>query len=169
MKNIVNKLTIIGVWRYIFAILSSFIVIIEPALPVFYICVACIMADCYTAWSLSRRVKKKYGAKMSSGKFKSVHAGKVIVTIIKSFVAIVLAFFIQKHIIGISYIDLTKIVAGSIIGWQVWSILENESSCNDAKWAILAQKIMVDKTERHFDVDLSILKDTIKKEEENNG
>ena len=169
MKKVLNKLTVIGFWRYIFAILSSFITVIEPALPVFYICVAIIMADCYTAWSLSRRVKTKYGKKMSTGKFKSVHAGKVIITIIKSFVAIILAFFIQKYIIVTSYVDLTKIVAGAIVGWQVWSMLENESSCNSSKWAILAQKIMVDKTERHFDVDLSILKNVIKEEEANNN
>lgn len=38
-------------------------------------------------------------------------------------------------------------------------MLENESSCNDAKWAKIAQRIMVDKTERHFDIDLHELKE----------
>jgi len=37
-------------------------------------------------------------------------------------------------------------------------MLENESSCNDARWADVAQRIMVDKTERHFDIDLHELK-----------
>lgn len=157
------------VWRYVFALASSFVTVVAPALPVFYICVACILIDCFTAWSLSRRVKKRFGTEKSDGKFKSEYAGKVILTIIKAFVAIILAFFIQRYIIGSTeYINLTKVTAGAIVGWQVWSILENESSCNNAKWAILAQKIMVDKTERHFNIDLSMLKDVIKKEESSN-
>lgn len=58
---------------------------------------------------------------------------------------------------GLLPIDLTKIAAGAICFWQLWSILENESSCNGAKWAKVMQKILVDKTERHFDIDLSEL------------
>lgn len=165
MNRITDNLMFIGIFRYLFAALGAAVTIIEPALPVFYVCFASILIDCYTAWSLSRRVKKRFADK-SSGKFKSTHAGKVIVTIIKAFVAIILAFFIQRHIICSNAIDLTKIMAGAIVFWQVWSILENESSCNDAKWAVLMQKIMIDKTERHFDIDLSMLKDSIKKEEE---
>jgi hypothetical protein len=53
-------------------------------------------------------------------------------------------------------------VSGALVFWQVWSILENESSCRseqDAKLWKLLQRVMVDKTSRHFDVDLSELKD----------
>ena len=46
----------------------------------------------------------------------------------------------------------TAIVICSI---QLWSILENESSCNDSKWAGVLQKFLVDKAERHWDIDLS--------------
>ena len=42
---------------------------------------------------------------------------------------------------------------------QIWSILENESSMNDKPWAKIAQRIMVDKAERHFDIDLHELKE----------
>jgi hypothetical protein len=56
-------------------------------------------------------------------------------------------------------VRLPEIFAGIVIFWQLYSILENESSCNDAKWAKVLQKIMIDKTERHFDVDLSILRE----------
>jgi hypothetical protein len=38
-------------------------------------------------------------------------------------------------------------------------VLENKSSCNGSRWAKVLQKIMIDKTERHYDVDLSILKE----------
>jgi hypothetical protein len=76
-----------------------------------------------------------------------------------------LAFSIEKQIL-VMYSDLylanwTAIVVCFI---QFWSILENESSCNDKKWAVVLQKIMVDKAERHFDIDLSDLKKDLTKE-----
>ena len=84
----------------------------------------------------------------------------MIVTLIKVYALIVLAFLMQQHIIGDALpIDLTKVAAGAVCFWQLWSILENESSCNGAKWAKVAQKILVDKTERHFDIDLSEMED----------
>jgi hypothetical protein len=68
-----------------------------------------------------------------------------------------MAYFIQVHITDGLPVDLTKVAAGAICFWQLWSILENESSCNGAKWAKIMQKILVDKTSRHFDIDLSDL------------
>ena len=70
-----------------------------------------------------------------------------------------MSFLIQHHITDGISIDLTKVAAGAICFWQFWSILENESSCNGAKWAIVLQKILVDKTSRHFDINLDDLKD----------
>lgn len=142
-------------------LMGALISVIKPTLPIVTICVVMILWDCYSAWELSRRVKKRFpGA--NDGKFKSNYAGRVIVTIIKSFAAIVLAKFIQEHITDAFFvIELPKLVAGVICGWQAWSILENESSCNDARWAIILQKIVIDKTERHFDVDLSELRKDI--------
>lgn len=70
---------------------------------------------------------------------------------------IIMSFLIQRHITDGMPIDLTKVAAGAICFWQLWSILENESSCNGAKWAKVMQKILVDKTSRHFDIDLDDL------------
>lgn len=42
-----------------------------------------------------------------------------------------------------------------------WSIFENESSCrseNESRFWKILQKIMIDKTARHFDVDLDELR-----------
>lgn len=85
----------------------------------------------------------------------AMRGDKVLITLLKSYFLIIVAYFIQKNIIDGLPIDLTKIAAGAICFWQLWSILENESSCNGAKWAKTLQKILVDKTERHFDIDLS--------------
>lgn len=144
-----------NIGRSLFSLLGAVVAVLEPALPYIVICTLAVLYDCYTAWSLSRRVKRAHPERIKDGKFKSHNAGKVIV-MIKVYALIVLAFLMQQHIIGDALpIDLTKVAAGAVCFWQLWSILENESSCNGAKWAKVAQKILVDKTERHFDIDLS--------------
>lgn len=145
------------IYRYIFTCVGALLVMFEPIAPLVIVCTLCVICDCYTAWSLSRRVKKKYpGA--NDGKFKSNYYGRVFVTLIKVYVSIILAFLIDQYVMNGFSLALPNIVAGAVCFWQAWSMLENESSCNDAKWARVAQRIMVDKTERHFDIDLSELK-----------
>ena len=147
--------------RWIFTALGAIIAIIEPTFPYLLICTIMILADCYTAWSLSKRAQKIHPDKVSHDgkKFKSHNFGKVIVTMLKAYALIIMAFLIQTHITNGLPIDLTKVAAGAICFWQLWSILENESSCNGARWAKVLQKILVDKTSRHFDIDLSDLTD----------
>lgn len=137
---------------------GALVSLLQPTVPFIFICTIAILFDCYTAWSLSRRVKKKYpGA--NDGKFKSRDAGRVFVTLIKVYALTILAYLVQTFILEGLPIKLANIVAAAVCFWQVWSMLENESSCNDAKWAKIAQRILVDKTERHFDIDLSELKE----------
>lgn len=125
-------------------------------MPLVCVCYAFVLLDCYTAFKLSRRIKKSSGK--SSGKFRS---DKFKSTVLEMFflvpICLLLAFFTQKYIFE-SDLKFPQIAAGIISGWQFWSILENESSCSDKKWAVILQKIMVDKAERHFDIDLSNLK-----------
>lgn len=137
---------------------GALVALLQPTVPFIIICTIAILFDCYTAWSLSHRVKKKYpGA--NDGKFKSRYAGRVFVTLIKVYALTILAYLVQTFILEGLPIKLANIVAAAVCFWQVWSMLENESSCNDAKWAKIAQRILVDKTERHFDIDLSELKE----------
>lgn len=137
---------------------GALIALLQPTVPFIIICTIAILFDCYTAWSLSRRVKRKYpGA--NDGKFKSRYAGRVFVTLIKVYALTILAYLVQTFILEGLPIKLANIVAAAVCFWQFWSMLENESSCNDAKWAKIAQRILVDKTERHFDIDLSELKE----------
>lgn len=143
--------------RVLFSMWGAVCVVMEPRIPIVLICFLAVFMDCYTAWSLSRRVRDKFPG-TNDGKFKSDHAGRVIITLIKVTALICLVAHMEDYIFTDLPVPLTKIVAGAICFWQIWSILENESSCNDAKWAKIAQRIMVDKTERHFDVDLHELK-----------
>ena len=135
--------------------------LVTPNVPHIIIAFIFILADCISAYRLARRVRK--AGKARKVKIKSNKLWKAFLTATASAFAIVLAFVIEKYIM-VMYHDLylanwTAIV---ICGIQSWSILENESSCNEKKWAKNLQKFLVDKTERHFDVDLSFLK----KEEE---
>lgn len=150
-------MTITQILRWAFAGIGAALAILEPTLPYLLICTLVIFADCYTAWSLSRRAAKAHPDKVTKDghKFQSHHFGHVLLTLIKSYALIIMAYLISRHITDGIPIDLTKVAAGAICFWQIWSILENESSCNCARWAKVAQKILVDKTARHFDIDLS--------------
>lgn len=145
--------------RWLFAALGAAVAVLEPALPYILICTLMILADCYTAWSLSRRAHKAHPDRVSKEglKFKSHHFGAVLVTLLKAWTLIVMAHLMQLYITDGMPIDLTKVAAGAVCFWQLWSILENESSCNGAKWARVMQRILIDKTSRHFDIDLDEL------------
>lgn len=146
--------------RWVFTAIGAILAILEPTLPYLIICTLMIFADCFTALQLSKRARKAHPERVSDDgkKFKSQHFGKVIMTVLKAWTLIIMAFLMQKHITDGLPIDLTKVAAGAICFWQLWSMLENESSCNGSKWARMLQKILVDKTSRHFDIDLSELK-----------
>ena len=145
--------------RIAFAAFGALLAILEPTLPYLALCTVLIFADCLTAWQLAKRAKKAHPNKVGKDghKFKSHHFGKVFSTLLKAYILIIIAYFIELYITSGLPIDLTKVAAGAICFWQLWSILENESSCNGSRWAKLLQKVLVDKTSRHFDVNLSDL------------
>lgn len=146
-----------AVGKYLMGAIGALIGFLRPTFPFIIVCTIAVLLDCYTAWALSRRVKKKFpGA--NDGKFKSHYAGRVFVTLVKVYAVTVLAYMIDTIIFPEIAMLLPNIVAGTVCFWQIWSMLENESSCNNARWAEIAQRIMVDKTERHFDIDLHELK-----------
>ena len=143
----------------------------RPAFPLIIVAVIFIVSDAWTAYQLDRRVKLKYPerAQRRAAKFTSFAFGKVVTqTIPKRLMLILLAFLVEHWVFIHVQIPLSYIVTGIICFEQAWSILENESSCRDEVesrfWRWL-QKIMIDKTERHFDVDLSGLKDEKHEEE----
>ena len=155
-SNIHSILSFAG--KHIMGVMGACVAVIRPTSPFILVCTLAVLADCYTAWSLSRRVKKRFpGA--NDGKFKSNYAGRVFITLIKVYSLTILVHLIDVMVFPEIALHLPQVVAGAVCFWQIWSMLENESSCNDAKWAKIAQRIMVDKTERHFDIDLHELKE----------
>ena len=137
---------------------------LEPTFPLIIVAVIFIVYDAWTAYQLDKRVHKMYPDKTQreAAKFTSFAFGKVIrSTIPKRLWLIILAYIVEHWVFVHISIPLSYIVTGVICFEQAWSILENESSCRDENesrfWKTL-QRIMVDKTERHFDVSLDELK-----------
>ena len=102
--------------RWVFTAIGAIVAILEPTLPYLIICTLMIFADCFTAWQLSKRARKAHPERVSDDgkKFKSQHFGKVIMTVLKAWALIIMAFLMQTHITDGLPIDLTKVAAGAI-------------------------------------------------------
>ncbi|MBO5539967.1 MAG: hypothetical protein J5980_03375 [Muribaculaceae bacterium] len=148
--------------RLFFSVIGAVTTALSPTLPYILLCTVAVLADCYTAWRLGKRVKAAHPDKTTSntGKFNSRHFRSVLVTLAEVYALLVFAHFTHIYITGELPFNALKLAAGLVIGWQVWSCLENLSSCNGAKWAKMLQNVMIDKTERHFDVNLNDLKES---------
>lgn len=137
----------------------------RPTFPLIAVAVIFIMYDAWTAFKLDRRVHVAYPDKTSrrKAKFTSFAFGKVVKqTIPKRLWVIILAYLAEHWVFVHMQVPLSYMITGAICFEQAWSILENESSCRPEEehrfWKAL-QRIMVDKTARHFDIDLGELKE----------
>lgn len=136
----------------------------SPTFPLIYVAIAFILYDSWAAYELEKRVQKVYPEKKKRpARYNSYKAWGMIPTMIESFAIIILMYAAQKWVFIDVYVPLPYIATGAICGVQLLSIAENKASCrqpgekNYKLWSVLA-KVLIDKTERHFDVDLSDLK-----------
>ena len=135
----------------------------RPTFPLVIVAIVFILYDAWTAYQLDRRVHKKYpNEKREAAKFRSFAFGKVVrSTIPKRLSLIFLAYLVEHWVFVHVTIPLSYVITGVICFEQAWSVLENESSCRsdeEGSFYRFLQKIMVDKTERHFDVNLEDFK-----------
>ncbi len=128
---------------------GGIIAIVNPTIPMLTVFTFFVVGDSISAWRLSRRVRELH-PKANDGKFKSRHFGRIFNTLLSVYFLAWLANAMQVHIVT-SNAYLPNLVVGFACGWQFWSILENESSCNEDKWAKFLQKFLVSKASRHFD------------------
>lgn len=120
--------------------------------------------DVYTAWRLSRRVKKR--TKKSTGKFKSEHGRRILNTWIVLFLGITLAFTVEKYVLSmLDPLYLPNWFTAAFCLFHGISILENWSSERENRLAIFMQTILINKASRHFDVDEEVIKRAIKKKD----
>jgi hypothetical protein len=152
--------------KLVFAIPVTYYAQFLPLLPLIIVGVLFILADMWTAWDLSRRLKKQ---KKSTGKLKSKHAQRVIDTMIKMMTAIILAWALEKYVlVMLDSLYLANWVTAIFCAVQGISILENISSESDATWAKVLQKILINKANRHYDLELGEVK-TEQNERTTNG
>ena len=140
---------------------ASVMAFVEPVVPYGVICTAMIVADLLSARMLARRVRRRVAdaVKPDVLKFSSRRLGATVVTLVKTYALLLLAHGVDVVIIAdAAPISLLRFCAALICFWQLWSILENESSANSSTWARIAQRILIDKTERHLGIDLRELK-----------
>ena len=137
----------------------------KPAFPLGVVVVVFILYVAWTAFKLDKRVRTAYPDKTQrkQAKFTSFAFGKVVKQTIPKRLMLIILAFLEEHWVFIHVtIPLSYVVTGAICFEQFWSILENESSCrteSESRFWKLMQQIMVDKTERHLDVNLDKLKD----------
>ena len=136
--------------RIVFAIGGAVIAWLEPMQDVMYVVFASLVVDTATAYLLNRRVATKFRG-MSHGKIQSKRLLNLFKTLIAVLTVIMLSYSIDTYCFPMVNLHLANMIAFAFCMIQLVSVLENISSCNDAKWAKLLQKILIDKTSRHLD------------------
>lgn len=146
------------------AAVASFV---APVLPYGAICTAMVLADFISARMLARRLRRKMkeGAIKDKVKFSSRRFGVSVMSLAKVYALLLLSHGVDAVIVGeTAGFSTLRFSAALVCFWQFWSILENEASANDARWARLAQRILIDKTSRHLGIDLEVMKETSDKD-----
>ncbi len=128
--------------------------LLEPTVPFAGICLFAILIDCLTAWRLGKRVKKRNPRSgEDEGKIRSNYARRMFYTLCVIYACTVLGWLIDTQMFPFMDLYLASFISGGFCLVQLLSILENESSCNDAQWAKVLQKVLVNKAARHLEID----------------
>ena len=133
----------------------------EPAFPLLVVAFLFVLYDAWSAYELDKRVHQVYPDKVKreKAKFVSYKFRSVIPTLIERMVIIILAYCCERWIFVHVSVPVSYIAAAVVCAEQALSIAENKSSCrlpgdkHARVWKMLA-KVLIDKTERHFDIDL---------------
>lgn len=137
----------------LFVLIGSLLAFLSPIGVFILIAILATFADVWSAWRLSVRVRKR--TRRSQGKFKSDSAMKAFRSLISFSYVAILGHLCDTFIMSPDDLYCLKFVTGAYTFVQVYSILENMSSESDETWAKILQKVMVNKANRHFDLDLT--------------
>lgn len=154
-------------WQHVISILIGVLIAFESSIPYFVPCMIVVLLDVYTANRLNKRIALKYPG-TTDGKFKSIYGTRIFETMFMGLVLIILAHYVDKQIIQNGNL-VVRYTVGIFIGYQSVSVLENWSSENDNKLALILQRVLVNKAERHLNIDLSDFWDIKKKKNKQHG
>ena len=131
------------------ALASAATAVIRPALPAVALCTAMIAIDTFTAWRLSCRVRRKHPeAPGQPGRIHSRRLGRALVSLGKVYVLLLVSAAID--VVRTPATSVLQLSAGAVTAWQAVSILENESSCTEARWPSWLKRYLADKVGRHL-------------------
>lgn len=123
--------------------------VVRPALPAVALCTAMIAIDTFTAWRLSCRVRRKHPeAPGQPGRIHSRRLGRALVSLGKVYVLLLVSAAIDVVLTPAT--SVLQLSAGAVTAWQAVSILENESSCTEARWPSWLKRYLADKVGRHL-------------------
>ncbi len=141
----------------------------SPAFPLIIIATLFVLYDAWSAYELDKRVHIMYPKKKrDEAKFMSYKFRQIIPTLTERFVIIILAYCVERWVFVHIDVPVSYITAGVVCAEQLLSIAENKASCrlpgdkHARVWKLLA-KVLIDKTARHFDTDVSILEEDLQK------
>lgn len=150
--------------KVVFTSLAAFVAgFMAPVFPYAGVCTFFVMLDVLSAWQLGVRIRRRSEMENQTvppeaGRLSSRKFGATVVTLVKIYLALTAASMAQTVIVGDAILpggfNCLKFVAGAICVWQAISVLENESTCSDARWARIARRFLVDKTARHTGIDI---------------
>jgi hypothetical protein len=146
--------------KYLTAFATSLVAMILDARWMLVIMTFAVIADCITAYRLSRRVRKKYPDKSqpNDGYFSTEKATSKAYRLLAYLGSIIFALILDSKVMVMwDGIYLANYVTVLFCVLEAISCLENESSCSDSRIALFLQKILVDKTQRHLGIDLNPL------------
>ena len=141
-------------------IIGAFWGLLEPTIPFAGLCIFAIILDCITAYRLGKRVKSlNKSTTVEEAKFRSKYARRMFYTLCIIYACTVLGWLIDTKIYPFVDLYLANFISGGFCLVQLLSVLENESSCNNARWAKVLQKVLVNKAARHLDISEEDLKE----------
>ena len=157
--SIMNVTWIEWIWLTLGGIAGWIVGEFTPAFPLLAVAFLFVLYDAWSAFELDKRVHKRYPEKTKrhKAKFVSYKFRSVIPTLIERMVIIILAYCCERWVFVHVSIPVSYIAAAVVCAEQALSIAENKSSCrlpgdkHARLWKMLAT-VLIDKTERHFDI-----------------
>lgn len=124
--------------------------VVENVVPMFVLTGTFVFADTLTALRLQWRLVRAGKLDARKARLSSARFGKVLKTLAKILGLLVLTSMADFLVLAPLGIPAMRIVAGAVCFWQAISLLENEASENDARWAVYARRILIDKAMRYL-------------------
>ena len=160
-QSIINLTWLEWLWFSLCGIIGWIVGKFSPAFPLLIIAFLFVLYDAWSAYELDKRVHQRYPdkTKRHQAKFVSYKFRLIIPTLIERMVIILLAYCCERWVFVHVSVPVSYIAAAVVCAEQSLSIAENKSSCrmpgdrHARLWKMLA-KVLIDKTERHFDIDL---------------